>query len=206
MRTGVKTVVIRQEDVQVAIKLWLECRSEFGRREGKESKNEDSWMNEQMCEYRSLLADKTGCQEYRTADTLALNRDLNRFRKNKLNPRKKKPNTFANRIWKLTRDFRKSQKRRGLDYQSDEYQQYILSSEWMDRARDHRKECNWRCQVCGRTNTKTEVHHTAEGYRHLGHEDAVHLINACKEPCHPILDLLRECGGSRELLDQLVNS
>jgi hypothetical protein len=96
------------------------------------------------------------------------------------------------RVWKAGRDYARQRAREGWKH-SEEYDRYLLSSDWFERIAKHRRACAGRCQLCGRTKHPLEGHHTPEGYSFLGREKDVHLLSLCAA-CHAVADLLREAG------------
>jgi len=83
---------------------------------------------------------------------------------------------------------------------SDCYSNYISGATWRDRAAQHKRECDFRCQICGRQRTGEllQIHHT--NYDHLdGNERITDLLCVCGSPCHPIVDAIRRWGVKAEL-------
>ena len=164
------------------IRVLLWGRSEFGI-------GEDDWREEQLSQARRQLP-----KEFADVSLHELSARFIRLRKDKLVPKVRKPQTLYEKVCKAARDFEKARNRRGFRH-SEEYIEYMLSTEWMNRRDEHIKDCEYRCQLCG-AETKLEGHHTPVGYSHLWNEDTVHLLALCKE-CHLIADMIRENGSSK---------
>jgi hypothetical protein len=118
---------------------------------------------------------------------------MQRLRKDKIIPKVHAAKDMLDRLDKLVRDFEKNRDRKGTDHLSQDYIKYVVhqSQEWVAKASEHRKRCNYRCQLCGST-SKLDVHHTSEGYRNLRNEAPWHLLAVCSSPCHVIADMMRE--------------
>lgn len=150
-------------------------------------KSEDDWTLDDMCKVRDMFP-----VGFRNIDPSVIGVRMRRLRKDKLVPKIKAPMLFVARLQKMIRDFQKNRERRGESNQSEEYQEYIISPAWLDKCREHRDRVNHRCQFCDCPSSKLEVHHTSEGYRNLRNEMPWHLIAVCRDPCHPLADMLRE--------------
>lgn len=155
-------------------------REEFG-------KNEDHWLEEELSTARKWLPARFG-----TWSLHDLHEKLIRWRKDKRDPKPVTPESLVDRLNRAARDFRRSQER-NPQLHSDEYRTYVdeQSTEWRLKARLHKERCNYRCQLCGRETHELDVHHTSEGYAHLGFEQPWHLLAVCRMPCHAIADMLR---------------
>jgi len=129
-----------------------------------------------------------------------LSKTLIRLRKDKKCITPKTGKSMAQRLGRLCRDYNRMRSRRDKLWHSKQYDEYIHSQAWLDRASQHRRECEFRCQLCGRSG-KLDVHHTPEGYKYLGREQCTHLIAVCRIPCHAIADFLRETKGNIESAD-----
>lgn len=166
----------------------------WGRHHLKHS--EDDWTEDDLVRIRKFLP-----LEHRSISLVELKIQCQRVRKDKLCPKEREPLEFVGRIEKLSRDYNKARERQGWEHLSAEYTTYMSSEQWSLVAAEHRKRCEFRCQACGRASQRLEVHHTPQGYQHLGNEMPWHIQALCHEPCHPHLDLLREYG--KESLQEL---
>lgn len=151
---------------------------------------EDDWLEPELTLVRGWLG-----EQWADMSLHLLHKKLTRIRRDKKFITPKTGKSMVQRLGRLCRDFDRMRERRGTSHQSAEYKKRLASWEWMDRASQHRKECGYRCQLCGRQTTNLEVHHTPEGYRHLGQEEAIHLLAVCAKPCHVVADFLRETKG-----------
>lgn len=61
-----------------------------------------------------------------------------------------------------------------------QYQAYIRSDEWREKAHLVLKRCNWICEGCGKKKA-TQVHHLT--YKNLGKEFLFELVGLCSD-CH----------------------
>ena len=66
-----------------------------------------------------------------------------------------------------------------MTYKNHEYERYIHSKEWRDKADARLAMDNHICQVCGET--ASDVHHLT--YDRFGHEDFGDLVSLCRK-CH----------------------
>lgn len=152
---------------------------------------EDRWDADAEIQVRKMVADKFG------VDFLGLDPSLvtGRFITVRLNKKAAKTydeSHFVDRLGRLLRDYQRNIDRTGGARHSQEYIEYVInqSPEWVEKARQHKQRCNYRCQLCDRE-TNLDVHHTAEGYRYLRNEQPWHLLAVCRNPCHEIADMLR---------------
>lgn len=149
--------------------------------------SEDKWTSDDLCLVRAQLP-----KQWHSIDLVVLKNRLMQDRKDKRCPKVKPPREFTERFEKLIRDFGRNQERLGNERQSETYVNYINSEEWRSVSREHKERCNWRCQLCGKPAGKLDVHHTSEGYNHLGKEMPWHVLALCDQPCHPFADMVRE--------------
>lgn len=61
------------------------------------------------------------------------------------------------------------------------YRTYIRSQKWRETARAARERAGHKCQLCGRTDERLEVHHNS--YKRLGREKPDDLVCLCAT-CH----------------------
>jgi 5-methylcytosine-specific restriction endonuclease McrA len=88
-------------------------------------------------------------------------------------------------------------------HQREEYQKYIRSKEWKQRASRMRKLAGYRCQRCGKKGVPLDVHHLT--YERFGNERDSDLLVVCR-PCHRIEDNIRRGKNkSRRVFIQDVN-
>lgn len=165
----------------------------FGR--GKFQQGEDDWLEPELSEVRPILG-----PEFATMSLHLLHKLLVRLRKDKKVITEKSGKSMAERLSRVCRDYDRMRKRRSST-RSKEYDDYISSQQWRDRASKHRKDCNYKCQLCGREG-RLDVHHTLEGYRNMGREQVIHLLAVCRTPCHVIADFLRETRGDFNIEDE----
>lgn len=157
--------------------------------------SEDDWTLKEMC----LVLQEFG-PAWAHLDPSQLAVKMRRLRKDKLVPKIRDPLSLQARFWKLIRDFRTNQERRGISQHSDNYTAHIESTEWKELASEHRKRCEYRCQFCDQLSNRLEVHHTKLGYRNLGQEKPWHLFALCHE-CHEIADFVRSGRAYSESTD-----
>jgi hypothetical protein len=69
---------------------------------------------------------------------------------------------------------------------SPQYTAYIHSPEWRSLCREIYAERGHVCEMCGRTDTATDMHHKT--YDRLGHELKSDLMIVCHDVCHPRAD------------------
>lgn len=69
---------------------------------------------------------------------------------------------------------------------SAEYTEYMRSDKWRALCREVYAERGHVCEMCGRDDRKTEMHHKT--YDRLGHELKEDLMIVCAEDCHPRAD------------------
>lgn len=62
-----------------------------------------------------------------------------------------------------------------------DYQKYLNSSEWHQRANEEKEKANYRCDICGHEDRNLHVHH--RNYKRLGNEQPGDLIVLCPG-CH----------------------
>lgn len=67
------------------------------------------------------------------------------------------------------------------DIEFNDYESYIASDTWRERARRIRERDDHRCQICGASDVPLEVHHLS--YDRLYHERDDDLMTVCHE-CH----------------------
>lgn len=80
---------------------------------------------------------------------------------------------------------------------SPELKAYYVKPSWLARARMHREDCDYRCQVCTRQHGVADtlnVHHVFYPNSLDGTERTQDLLCACKDGCHPLMDLMRRHG------------
>lgn len=156
-------------------------------------KGEDDWNTVDTCKVIELLLPEPYKLQLNGTDAVNFKNIMQRLRKDKVVPRIRSPRQMRDRFGKFIRDYKKNRDRKGNEHLSQKYIEYVLhqSEAWVAKAREHKKRCNYMCQLCGKT-SKLEVHHTPEGYRNLTNEQPWHLIAVCADPCHVIADMLRE--------------
>jgi len=158
---------------------------------------EDKWEAGELVEVRKQLP-----SEFHSFDLFKLKNLMILSRKNKLDTKPKDPIALVTVVKRAANAHSKDVVRRPRDH-SDKYETRIESTAWAEFASDHRKRCNYRCQLCGRR--CTDGHHTPEGNKHLGEELDIHILSLCRR-CHDVADLLRESEtkkpSERLLLDQ----
>jgi 5-methylcytosine-specific restriction endonuclease McrA len=71
------------------------------------------------------------------------------------------------------------------DYLTPAYFEYLNSPTWARKRRAALRRAKYKCQYCGVSGVKLEVHHLT--YRNFGNEKPQDLRAAC-EKCHPIAD------------------
>lgn len=81
---------------------------------------------------------------------------------------------------------------------SPEYERHIKSQAWAQRAREHKRACTFRCQLCGRIRLGDDLHVHHIHYESLGSEDIVDLLCVCGDGCHEIADIMREWGKEQK--------
>lgn len=146
--------------------------------------SEDDWKEKEL----SLVRDQLGPQ-WSTYSTFELKNKLIRLRKDKLVRKSILGKPLRTRLGKVARDYDRFRNQRGFSHHSDEYDEWIHSDEWRKKASEHRRLCQYKCQLCG-SEAKLEVHHTPLGYSFLGSESTEHLMALCHE-CHVIADMIR---------------
>ena len=84
---------------------------------------------------------------------------------------------------------------------SPEYNEWIASLDWRDRASTHKRDCEYRCQLCARVRVGAdlEVHHIH--YESLKKERIQDLLCLCCDGCHEVADYMRQSGGDIDGLD-----
>ena len=93
---------------------------------------------------------------------------------------------------------------------SSEYEIYIRSPEWKQKAAERLRIDNYRCVVCGAKGTRLnplQVHHCS--YKNLGHEDIgtdiVTLCQCCHKGHHRLLNRITDPEtGRRGWTDELT--
>lgn len=183
--------VVDKPPKKVLAKVLIDARKLIG-------KGEDDWDTRDTCKAIELLPEKYR-EQFAGADAIQFKNMMQRLRKDKVVPKVKTPPELIERFQKMMRDFQKNRERRGTDHLSPQYKKYVVeqSPEWVQKAREHKERCGYRCQLCG-SKSRLEVHHTPEGYRNLCDEKPWHLLALCAEPCHPIADMFREGWFSEE--------
>ena len=154
---------------------------------------EDKWEATQLAEVRNQMS-----AEWRDYDLFKLKNRLMLSRKNKLATKRKDLRKLGRRLNDAGKAYSKDKSRRQVKH-SREYLSRIESEAWRQFVADIKRECNYRCQLCGKQD-RLDGHHTPEGYSHLGTERGVHVMALCRR-CHDIADLLREFGSLEKLDD-----
>ena len=63
------------------------------------------------------------------------------------------------------------------------YQEYLHSAAWRQRASQAKQRAHWQCQECGNGGNKSSLHAHHKTYQRLGHERDDDIIILCEE-CH----------------------
>lgn len=76
-----------------------------------------------------------------------------------------------------------------------DYQDYLASDHWYQRAREAKERSRWKCEVCSRTGA-LEAHH--KSYARLGFERNSDILVLC-ERCHGLFHGVLEESRQRSL-------